>query len=99
MGYYSQGEVGITELLNGDIFDGIDGIHWGACGGEFAAQSWRGAECAGAGAGCERGGKAAVAGAAIASGVRAVLWISANAGARVSGRLDRAWFRAWARVI
>ncbi len=62
-----------TGLVNGDISDGIDGIHRGACGGEFAAGSWRGAECAGAGAGCERGRGAAVAGTAIASGVSAVL--------------------------
>src|SRR5258708_26493901 len=82
MGDYSQGEVGITELLNGNIFDGIDGIHWGACGGEFAARSRRGAECAGAGAGRGRSGTAAVAGPANASGGSAVFRVSSNAGAR-----------------
>jgi len=27
-------------MVNGNISDGIDGIHWGACGGESAAR-WR----------------------------------------------------------
>src|SRR5258708_17070744 len=84
MGDYSQGEVGITELLNGNISDGIDRIHWGACGGEFAARSRRGAQCAGAGAGCGRSGTAAVAGAAIASGGSAGLRVSSDAGGGVS---------------
>src|SRR5258708_23339471 len=97
MGDYSQGEVGITEVLNGNILDGLDGIHWGACGGEFAARSRRGAECAGAGAGRGRSGTAAVAGAAIASGVSAVLRVSSDAGAGVPRGLDGARFRAGSR--
>src|SRR6202035_1910684 len=61
-----------TGLVNGDIFDGIDGIHRGACCRKSAAGSWRRFECAGAGTGCARGGGTAVAGSAIASGLPAV---------------------------
>src|SRR5258708_33092145 len=97
MGDYSQGEVGITELLNGNISDGIDRIHWGACGGEFAARSRRGAQCAGAGAGCGRSGTAAVAGPANATGDFAGFRGFSSAGcggARGTGR-SPGWAALW----